>query len=404
MSSANNLVRGLSDAWERVNNSLFGSALRPPVFRVTPQLHRALAQWVPSKRAIEFSRDFVSTAPWWTVLEVLKHEMAHQYVSEILGIEDEESAHGAAFRMVCDRYGIDRSAGRAFTDDEKRIVEKVRLLLQLSTSPNRHEAEAALAKAHELLGRYDLDEERVREGDANEYGVLCVGDIIVRPARHHDAAASILVSHFRVRAVWGHDHDPRRGALIGVRLEIAGCRGDLAMAEYVHGWLHGSAERLCPHDLPKRAREDFLFGVMHGYGERLDNAVDQIVSLLDRGIRMVALRGAPGSGKTQVLRQLASLRHGFYVELGDHPDAETGLREALSVVVESFGEPACADRSLPAICAAVRRLIYGVSVDPLLVLDAPGDVASLPMGHGRRTGGADPRQDGRGERASIEHP
>jgi hypothetical protein len=110
--------------------------------------------------------------------------------------------------------------------------------------------------------------------------------------------------------------------------------------------------------------------VERGSSHRLDSAADRILAYVDRGARLVALRGMPGDGKTQVLRQVASMRKGYYVELGDHADIETGLREALSIIVESFGEPSCADRSLRAICATVRHIIYGRSVDPLLLLDA----------------------------------
>ena len=66
------------------------------------------------------------------MVEVLKHEMAHQYAHEILGARD-ESAHGEAFRTVCQRLGIDASgdvpqslvtnvAGQVLIDDVKATV------------------------------------------------------------------------------------------------------------------------------------------------------------------------------------------------------------------------------------------------------------------------------------------
>lgn len=50
--------------------------------------------------------------------------------------------------------------------EHKAIIEKVRKLLQLSCSPNEHEAAAATAKAMELLAKYNLEMAAVtQEGD-----------------------------------------------------------------------------------------------------------------------------------------------------------------------------------------------------------------------------------------------
>lgn len=110
--------------------------------------------------------------------------------------------------------------------------------------------------------------------------------------------------------------------------------------------------------------------VRTGKSLRLDQAASRILELVDQGERIVALRGSPGDGKTQVLRQIAASRAGCYVELGGGSDPNASLREALSIIVESFGDPACDHRSLPAICATVRKVLYKHFRAPLIVLDA----------------------------------
>jgi hypothetical protein len=61
-----------------------------------------LGRWIESTRTLEISRPLVLEQPWGIVVEVLKHEMAHQYVSEVLG-ERHETAHGPNFRPVVQR-------------------------------------------------------------------------------------------------------------------------------------------------------------------------------------------------------------------------------------------------------------------------------------------------------------
>ncbi|MBM4056579.1 MAG: DUF2786 domain-containing protein, partial [Planctomycetes bacterium] len=94
--------------------------------------------------------------------------MAHQYVEEVLGICD-DFPHGEAFNRVCREKGIDPAAtGDIHIWIEKRknrftvssqnhqILDKVHKLLALAQSPNEHEAQTAMAKAHELLLRHNL--------------------------------------------------------------------------------------------------------------------------------------------------------------------------------------------------------------------------------------------------------
>ena len=102
------LLRELAVTWGEINRSLFKSTLRPPVLRLSSNAS-FLGRWLTDTRVLELSRELVLENRWGQVVEVLKHEMAHQYVHEVLGVHD-ESAHGPAFRKVCQRIGIDAAA------------------------------------------------------------------------------------------------------------------------------------------------------------------------------------------------------------------------------------------------------------------------------------------------------
>ena len=71
------------------------------------------------------------------LVEVLKHEMAHQFVDEVLGVHDEPD-HGPVFRQVCDERGIDARAAGAPDADRARdhVLDRIAKLLALAGSPN----------------------------------------------------------------------------------------------------------------------------------------------------------------------------------------------------------------------------------------------------------------------------
>lgn len=269
-------LRMLSREWTSINTFLLGGALLiAPTFKLSDTL-RELASWNPVRREIRFSRSFVVSSKWAAVIEVMKHEMAHQFVSDVLGVED-ETGHGPAFRMICDRYGIDaRAAGTPKTDDEERVLDKVRKLFALGQSPNENEAKVAVAKARSLLEAHGLSETAVRGDDAfGDFGVVHPGSP-VKPGRHHVAVSAILSKFFRVRCIWIPSVTPEGTS--GEQLELCGRRCDLVVAEHVHAFLHAEALRLWNATGlgGKRDMEDFLEGVMNGFAQTLEQ--EQAVS------------------------------------------------------------------------------------------------------------------------------
>jgi hypothetical protein len=273
------LVRELRAAWRHLNETHFRSAMKAPTLELTPT-RSMLGRWMASTRTLEISRPLVVEQPWSTVVEVLKHEMAHQYVHEVLK-EDGESPHGPAFRDACARLGIDaRASGMPSPADvsgrpseaEDKVVARITRLLALAESPNRHEAEAAMAAAQRLMLKHNLDVAGSRE--ALDYGFSHLGRPSGRVGEHERLVAMILGEHFFVEAIWIPVYRPLAGKR-GSVLEICGTRGNLSIAEYVHAFLHETAERLWRDH--KRAggidsdrdRRAYLAGVMVGFADQL---------------------------------------------------------------------------------------------------------------------------------------
>jgi hypothetical protein len=268
------LVRALLAEYQQLNQTFFAGLLRTPAIELVGAQVR-LGQWNADTRTISLSRSLLLQHGWGAVVEVLKHEMAHQYVADVVG-ERTESAHGHGFRTVCERLGIDPTAsgiavGRPQT--ETRVIERVARLLALAQSSNRHEAEAAMAAAQKLMLKYNMDACATRTD--RSYGFRHLGTPSGRINEHERVLAIILNKHFFVEVIWVPVYRPLE-AKSGSVLEVCGTPENLEMADYVYSFLVHTADRLW--DEHKRAnalganrdRRVYLAGVMSGFLEKLD--------------------------------------------------------------------------------------------------------------------------------------
>ncbi|MEM9694570.1 MAG: SprT-like domain-containing protein [Myxococcota bacterium] len=269
------LLRELMRTWHEVNHGRFHGALHPPSMRLN-DTSTYLGRWNHEHRTIEVSRPLVLERPWHAVVEVLKHEMAHQYAHEVLRAFD-ETAHGAAFQRVCRRFGIDAAAsGEPAAADPRRnkLIERVEDLLRLAQSDNPHEAENAAAAAHKIMLKHNISLVEGEPGARKNYAVRTVGEPKGRTSEAEHILAGILTRHFFVQGIWVPAYRPRDGKR-GSVLELCGTPENLELAAYVHGFLLDAGERLWTdykraHGIRRnRERRRFIAGVMEGFRERL---------------------------------------------------------------------------------------------------------------------------------------
>ncbi len=269
-------VRALSEDWRNLNYGLFQDRMRPPSMLLSSATG-FLGRWVRGTRTIEMSRSFILDQPWGVVMEVLKHEMAHQYVDEIIGVRD-ETAHGPVFQRVCADRGIDGgatgvpSASGGGDPGTAAVLDKIAKLLALAGSPNEHEAQLAMNTAQKLMLKYNLD--AVRAKAARGYVHKHLGEPTGRVEEAARYLAAILSEHFFVQCIWVGVWRVREGKS-GSVLEVIGTTENVAMAEYVYSFLDHTAD--AQWTLHKRAngirvdrdRRAFRTGVMMGFLEKL---------------------------------------------------------------------------------------------------------------------------------------
>ena len=267
------LLRELAEYHQWQNVARFGAQLRRPLFAIA-EMTAKLGCWIPARRTIQLSRAFVLARPWLEVTGVLEHEMAHQYVDEVLGVRDETS-HGDTFRQICEERGIDaRATGIPNGDPSSppHALDRIRKLLALAGSSNEHEATLAMNKAHELMLRYNIEATAART--AVGYEVAHVGDPEKRGTRVEADIVGILIEFFFVKAIRVPVYLPRSGTR-GLVYELIGTPANLEMARHVFEFLRATVDRLWTENRADqrvrsgRDRLAYQAGVVFGFRSKL---------------------------------------------------------------------------------------------------------------------------------------
>jgi hypothetical protein len=268
-------LRAVRRSFDDVNGSYFRWALTPPSFELVDHASR-LGRWVGAHRRIELARGLLTDHRWGVLVEVLKHEMAHQYVDEVLGVHDEPS-HGPAFRRVCDERGFDGGASGVprdpgSNDRHAEVLDRIAKLLALAESSNQHEAQAAMSAAQRLMLRYNIEE--VQRNATRVYTHRQIGEPTGRASEAERLLSAVLAEFFFVEVirvpVW-RPLEGRRGSV----LEVCGTRENVELAEYVYAFLNHTAERLWrehrrEHGLKgNTGRQSFVAGAISGFRNKL---------------------------------------------------------------------------------------------------------------------------------------
>ena len=249
-----------------------------------------LGAWDQKTQSIFISREFIENHCWSKVIEVLKHEMAHQLVSEYLF---ESDTHGKGFKRACKILGVASWASKACihgedllaeqsmsqgTEEEERMLRKAKKLLALAQSANQFEASEAMKKAHQLYEKYHLS--TLRQMEKPPYTVTIIKHHKSRTELYQTMIGSILVKYFYVKVIHSQLFDQASCKEHKV-IEIVGNQKHIELAEYVYWFIYNHLPRFW-QDYRKnsgkagtRSRNQFYQGVVAGFGEQLSKAKNE---------------------------------------------------------------------------------------------------------------------------------
>ncbi|RUM89501.1 MAG: hypothetical protein DSZ23_03195 [Thermodesulfatator sp.] len=283
----------MSGAWARQLRKEFeeicwsyGIQLEPCVIEISNVKGR-YGSWNQELGTIEISAELIRNFSWDVVLNVLKHEMAHQICSEIFGVP--KGSHGKIFHEACEMIGLDprfrTSSGdlpEGVTDhrnvgsqtlESRRFIERIRKLLALAQSANEHEANLAMAKARQLMDKYNLRMAELENTDG--YVHVIINHKKKRLERHNRKICLILKKFFYVYVVLSSQYDPYEDTEHKV-IDLMGRKENVEVAEYVYFFLLRKIRSLWEENRKKlngkgiRARNSYYEGLLRGLYDKLE--------------------------------------------------------------------------------------------------------------------------------------
>ncbi|MFA7219009.1 MAG: DUF2786 domain-containing protein [Synergistaceae bacterium] len=268
--------------------------LREPTFHINPNTQYKWGSWEPSTRIMTFSAILLRNFEWEAVEHVMKHEVAHQIVSEIFDMNCYGVAHGAAWERACTIVGIKpvRCDSNKFLSEFKgnggsSMADRVRKIIihANDSAATEKEAETFMRKARELMLRHNIEMEDIM-GTKRVWVSRPFGPNFERWPTYMWCLGNLLEEHFNIK------HIKTYGPYNNCRLEIFGEPDNLDIAEYVGHALLNQAEKL--YEIHKKgvAKEKALeriSGSRYGYGRtRLSKRafIEGIISGYSKKLRL----------------------------------------------------------------------------------------------------------------------
>ena len=277
------ILHGLACEWEIALWVLvpkYFRAMKKPIFCLK-DLKKTWGFWSGERSEICLSRNLVLNYAWDTVREILLHEMAHQFAEQVLHAKA-NPPHGKRFLKACHLLRANPKASGRYnllkdrmddenTDPNDRLLIRIKKLLALAQSQNRHEAEAAMVKAHTLIKKYNIDILKLEEN--RNFLSLFIGKPALRNPREVYHLARLLQDFYFVQGIWVPTYVMEKGKM-GRVLEISGTRHNLSMASYVHDFVYRYIESQWNHynhkkKLNRYRKTDFAVGIIEGFREKL---------------------------------------------------------------------------------------------------------------------------------------
>ena len=260
----------------------YGVRLPVPVIEISDST-TTWGSWHPAVRMIRISAGLIRHSTWDVVINILKHEMAHQIVSELFASRD---AHGDPFDRACDMVGlppefrgasgdlpriIPGPAERASLSPHHQMLVKIEKLLALAESGNEHEALLAMEKANHLIAKYNIS--RIEQRRQSEYDCIIINPKKKRIENYQRKICAILTNHFFVKIILSDLFDADL-CCTHKTIEILGARENVLMAHYVYSFLLAQMDCLWQqyqrtHTTTGRQKRSYRLGVADGFHRKL---------------------------------------------------------------------------------------------------------------------------------------
>jgi len=225
--------------------------LELPTFELSLKKGR-WGQWSSSTRTMQLSYYLLNNFEWDAVVQTIKHEMAHMIVDEIWrDIPDNNRYHGELFKKACKVMDVEPQRTNSSEDkknyripEREKVLSKIHKLFNLGESNHKSEADAAMAKAHELMIKYNIS---LKELPISQRAFIFrpVGPVFSNVPEHVKDLARVVSRNYFVKHIYMiYKSDSRRSRTRTQRyIEFYGEAHNVEIAEYIFHFLLVEAER-----------------------------------------------------------------------------------------------------------------------------------------------------------------
>lgn len=261
----------------------------PPPSIIIDQSLKRWGQWQPRTRTILLSQHLLLHFSWDSVIETLKHELAHMITDDSI-LQGSEPPHGHTFKNTCKMLGISSKASASDADMgipldarnekslESPLVTRMKKLLALSESSNENEAFVAMKKVNEMILKYNLEPSLSEEHLSYEYRQI--GEKKLRRSLQETIICNLLKDFFFVDYLIIPSYLAQSGKPI-TQIEILGLPENLDMAEYVFYYLLKQTELLWKKHQAKNyikgksEKKSYQTGLLEGFRSTLETSFPQ---------------------------------------------------------------------------------------------------------------------------------
>ena len=204
---------------------------------------KIIGRFYPSTYEIHINKNLMFASDSEIIWDTLRHELAHYFTYLLFG--DQIHDHGLEFKEVCRNFGwgekvwsakLEQSEfekAKQHSKKEGDILRKVEKLLKLGEDQSSFEAQSAIAKANQLLVKYNLS--LTTPEDAIDFAM----DRVYQQKRSSGKLNAIyeILTMFYVAPVLNYGKDC-------VYMEVSGRPENVEIAGYIANFLNVELDRL----------------------------------------------------------------------------------------------------------------------------------------------------------------
>jgi hypothetical protein len=234
--------------------------------------HRIMIDEGSYRHIIAINKNLVYQAKDRVLSDIVRHELAHLLL--IHNYDDVSKPHGKEFTRICKLIGAKPDAKSNIQKENQnlndeveteKLINKVKKLLNLSSSSNKNESELATLKANQLLLKHNLK-------FYDEKDELHTIELLHRSQKLNTKIRMIIniLQTFNVYPVINYENKYKY-------VTFSGSKASVEIVEYIADFLDSEFDRLWDKYKKEnklkglRAKNSFFRGIYEGYISKLEN-------------------------------------------------------------------------------------------------------------------------------------